>query len=291
LKALGPVAAAALSTLIALLARETSDQPGEDRHVLLRVVAESLEKVGEGRDEQVVPALVELLKSRDPDKRFLAASTLSQHNPPPRSAVSALIAAMKDTMPGVRFTSAQALGRFDGPEGAAALQALLAGLADNHIWVRAHAARSLAHHGEAGRAAIPEVVHLLRSSNPSVRYAAAQTLGDFGPSASEAIPALLEALPDETSFVRESVEKALAEIIPVASATTDEALAALSQGDAARRRGAVCDLVRARSGGSAGADAATVVRALRGALGDPDLTVRETAAAALTRMEPAERRH
>ena len=58
LKALGPTAA--LPALIAL-GREASDRPGKDRDMLMQAIAEGLDKVGKGSDEQVVETLVAML--------------------------------------------------------------------------------------------------------------------------------------------------------------------------------------------------------------------------------------
>jgi HEAT repeat protein len=281
LKAIGAAAAPALPDLIALSAQAAPAQPGKHRHALMRAIAGSIDRVGQGSPELVVEALVGMLKSAEPASRVWAAQTLNQLKPPPRSALPALIAAMNDATQGVRFAAALALGRYDGPDGAAAVPALLAAMNDEDVWVRVNSGKSLARHGEAARAALPELIHLLRSMIPTARDQVAQALGDFGPVAGEATAALLEALNDEWRFVRETAAKALTRVSPSVSATVEEALDILNLGDVVHRRRALCDLARAPADAQAETGAAAVSAGIRNALMDPDPTVRATAAAAL----------
>jgi HEAT repeat protein len=223
LGSLGPRALTAIPTLLALAERRAPAGPGESGEQAEIRLAKALERVFTGGDPRFVAALVRMLKSSEPTKRWGAATTLSHLKPPAPTAVPMLIGALKDDTQSVRYSAAVALGRYDDPQRGAALPALLGALQDEDEWVCCMAAKSLAYYRAGAPQAVPAIVKLVRSEKPTLRGYAAKILGEFGPAASSAIPVLQKArLDDADRFVREAAEKALEAVSPSETANPDE---------------------------------------------------------------------
>ncbi len=280
---LGPKAAVALPTLIALA--EGRGPGPADRSIPDSAIFNAIQQIGRGDDLPLVEALIRLLKANEVDRRWQAASTLGHLKPPPRKAVPALIEALNDPQSIVRGNAARALGGFDGSEKTAASRALQDALRDQDFWVRGSAGHSLASYGEdAAKEAVPVIIRLLRTEDRNLRREAAEILGEFGPSAQVATAALLVALDDEIEYVRKAAERALKVVSPIQLETTDEAFDGLHNRDVSIRRAAVCDLVRPELAAQLDLDPNVLTEALRKILRDPAPNVRATAAAALARL-------
>jgi HEAT repeat protein len=130
-----------------------------------------------------VPALIELLKTNNPDIRFTARDCLGNIGPEAKAAVPFLIQLMNETNRIVRWDATINLGRI---------------------------------HVE------PEVVVpiLMKTLNPTndILSATIMDLGEFGESAKPAVPALLRYLNDTNGYIRYETSNALKQIDPKTAA-------------------------------------------------------------------------
>ena len=128
-----------------------------------------------------------------------------------------------------------------------------------------------------GVAAVPFLLTSLRSDNWSLRAAAADILGDIGLPAASAVPHLIDSLEDESEWVRRNAAEALGNI---ASPEAVDSLASLLTKDS-------CFFVRhnaALSLAKIGPDSKSAHSALKQALQDDNLYVRENARLARARL-------
>jgi HEAT repeat protein len=128
---MGGTAKDAVPALASALAREGTDA----------VVSAALARIGPAA-EGAVPALVEELKSSDPDRRWRAARTLGRIGPASAVAVPLLTQALTDPNGAVRQHAARALGRI-GPAARPAAAALQRATGDTDEAVRREARRAL----------------------------------------------------------------------------------------------------------------------------------------------------
>ncbi|WP_292365513.1 MULTISPECIES: HEAT repeat domain-containing protein [unclassified Methanoculleus] len=180
-----------------------------------------------------------------------------------------LIARLSSRDPETRYRAAGCLGDAGV---SAAVEPLAALLADPEVGVRWKATEAL---GRLGSPAVGPLTESLRSDDVDVRWMAAVALGGIGDPA--AIPALMGALNDGDAYVRSRAALALGAI---GEAAREGLIASLSAGNERVRWGAALAL------GSIGGESA--IKALIGALRDPDGDVRQRAAGALGDIgEPA----
>jgi HEAT repeat protein len=214
----GAKAEDAVPALVALL-RQDKAEP------VRQAAAEALAKVG----PRAVPALVDVLKDREPSSRDAAANSLRLMGPGAKEAVTALAARLKDDSPDVRQRAAEALGAI-GPDAKDAAPALVEALKDpgnaegaprglGPSTVRDAALAALLHLGpEAEKAlardGLPVVVLRLKDRDPAVREAAAITLAYLGPKGEAVVPALVEACRDSQKEVRAAAGSALGQLGP-----------------------------------------------------------------------------
>jgi hypothetical protein len=192
------------------------------------------------------PALIEALKDKDEDVRWLAAQNLGSIDPG-EGAFQALCDVLKNRQEGtrVRASAAYSLGRIRADVRAAvpalsealdsedallrvnaaaslvkiepslnkeSLKILLGGLEDNRSFVRNSAIRTIGQMGQDAREAVPELASALRDEDKWCRLAAAHALEGMGSDARRAVPALYDALKDEDERLREAARSALDKI-------------------------------------------------------------------------------
>jgi HEAT repeat protein len=303
--ALGEIGPAARDAVPALL----DALKGDELRLLESLVAASLGNIG----EPAVPTLVKTLADADAARRRTAAYALALIGPKAAEAAPALTKALTDTEGEVRAPAARALGKI-GPEAKPAAGALSKALTDADPFVRVRAALALWQVDGRGTG-VPVLREALKAKEDRVREQAAESLGELGAKAALAGPALEAALRDASPQVRRLAAEALGKIglagelkAPLGMALKDEdegvrlsaarvlwavtpakeradlvegVIQALGSRSASLRKRAAVIL------GDFGADAKPAVVALLGALREPDAGVRQAAAAALRRIDPA----
>ena len=164
------------------------------------------------RAEAAIPILCDLLLHRDDSVRADAAEclgSLSVHN---EERIDALIRFLADRDRGdyrnPRSKGVEALARI----GPAAVQKLIAALADEDVLIRAGAAEVLGRIEPPAEAAVGPLVKALIDPRMPVRRNAAEALGRLGSAARSAVPSLRKACQDEFHGVRRQAEAALANI-------------------------------------------------------------------------------
>jgi HEAT repeat protein len=177
--------------------------------------------------KELVPSLIEDLRSKYIGVRSSAAVSLGELGPDAKEAIPALIDALRDKEE-VHDRAVYALGKI----GSAGLPLLIQALGDKGARVRAGIAEALGDMGQGAKPAasallkvstdpdphvreqiawalghlqdkvcIPALIERLKTDpNADVRRAAAWALGQFSPPAREAIPPLIQALRDPDDF-------------------------------------------------------------------------------------------
>jgi HEAT repeat protein len=199
---------------------------------------------GAGAAEDV-PALLRSLGDRDPLLRRAAAEELGQIGPLAQAAIPALGVAQKDADARVRIAAAGARFLID-PKQLAALDVLAGALKDPSGAARRAAAQTLAGLGPQAAVLGAPLANLLGDRDEDVRWAAADALGELGAAAAPAVPALVKLLGDRDPSFRSVAADAL--------------------------------------GQAAKGNPPAVSAVLGGALKDPDLRVRESAARSLLEL-------
>jgi HEAT repeat protein len=158
-----------------------------------------------------VPALMDLLKSKDWSLRMGAAYALGRIGRPAREAVLPLAELLADPQPQVRVNAAESLDFMSDPQAKAAVPALTSTLdkavtekatEETEINFRLYVARALGKIGPEARPAVPSLTTLVASKDQYLRAASAEALGQIGPEAKTAVPVLTTALDDAESMVR-----------------------------------------------------------------------------------------
>ena len=156
---------------------------------------------------------------------------------------------------------------------------------------REDAAFALGVLGPEVRGTVPALGEALRNDDdPLVRINAALSLYKMGPNARDAIPALIRALADEIDLVRMDAALALSRMGPDARDAVPALIEALQRKD---NRGYVLTFPRtireqvAVTLGRIGPDAHDAVPALTAALSDDTPGMRDSAAQALEKIDPA----
>jgi HEAT repeat protein len=272
LLALGPQAKAAVPALA--LALKDADR------TVRELAALALRRLGP-HAKGVVPALVEVLRQdKDEFVRWKAAFAL-RHVGLEAKIVPDLLEACKDVLGNVRWEAQGALRQIGpGPEGKAAVPALIKALEDEKWPVRAMAAECLGRVGPEAGAAVPALLKLLKDDKSQVRGDAAEAVGRIGGGAKPeaAIAALSDLLLKEDRFTGNHSAWALTELGEPGIAALVQALESAKPG---ARRYAVIALQEVGLGAKA------AVPALIKALEHEDARLHSPAAYSLGRMGPA----
>lgn len=194
--------------------------------------------------DETVPALRDLLKSREPNRRRDAAQVLEAIGPDARDAAADLALLLKDKEAQVRAAGAAALAalgkeaqdamptllevlRTDksyevqlqtfqaitlvGSKDPASLQKALKEINDNTRWATPFILKQF---GPRAKDAVPHLIKALSHKDSGTRLAAALALGEIGADAKAAVPGLMKILKDTSSSVRMGAAAALASIDP-----------------------------------------------------------------------------
>jgi HEAT repeat protein len=199
-----------------------------------------------------------------------------------KPAVPALVPLLKDKEPAVRWQAAVILGGI-GPDAREALPALQSALENERDVFAVVAAAALAHVQIGGdpKKPIAKVIELLGSDEAAIRESAAAVLEAFGRQAAPAVEKLTALLDDDDEMVRAQALETLRAIGPAARKAVPALSKRLSDADAEVRAGAV------RALRALGPHAAPAVPELIKALASDDLTVREGSVEALQAIGPA----
>ncbi|MBN1459427.1 MAG: HEAT repeat domain-containing protein [Armatimonadetes bacterium] len=174
---------------------------------LLVAAANSLGALGSAA-KSAAPALLEVLRNRDPEARCATIEALVAVGVP-RSAKSDLVVALKSSSTCVRGYAAKALGQL-GSDARDVAETLLALVGDDAGFVQAEATAAIV--SILSDDAVPLFVRGLQSAETRVREQSAAVLGRFGAAADSAVPALKRALKDESQSVRQAAQRSLATI-------------------------------------------------------------------------------
>ena len=216
---------------------------------------------GEARSGPL-PAIEEMLKSKDEQIRFVAGMALETMGPP---AAALLADVLEDQRWLNRLTAIRALGAM----GPTAIPTIIAKLKSKGDSVREAAGMALA---KMGPAAVPAIVKLLAHENNDVRLAAADALRQIGPKAAAAIPVLTELLAAKEAESLAAAALGLGGIGPEARASSSMLTKLLADRDGVVRLAAASALCKIRP-----ADKSPLVELLK----DQDPAVRSGAAYAL----------
>jgi HEAT repeat protein len=199
-----------------------------------------------------------------------------------KPAVPALVPLLKDKEPAVRWQAAVILGGI-GPDAKEALPDLQAALESERDVFAVVAATALAQVQIGGdpKKPVAKVIELLGNDEPAIRESAAVVLEAFGRQAAPAVEKLVALLDDKDEMVRGQALETLRAIGPAARKAVPALAKRLSDMDAEVRAGAV------RALRALGPQAAPAVPELIKALASDDLTVREGAVEALQAIGPA----
>jgi HEAT repeat protein len=162
---------------------------------------QTLRKMAESGDPQVVDLLIEALKDRDGAVPVAAAECLGQLRNP--KAIAGLMVNFADKEDYIRYAAADALVQI----GEAAVAPLVEALNHPRVPVRELAARTL---GRIGPAALDVLLTTIKSPVKQMREAAAEAIGNVKDERS--LPPLLAALRDPDDGVREKAARALANL-------------------------------------------------------------------------------
>ncbi len=177
---------------------------------------ETLARIGPGAQD-ATPTLLRLLADDDVHDR--AAYALTQIGPP---VVPALLESLKSSEPEMQIRITETLGRM-GAQAQTSIPVLIDLLNDERLFGSAAAAL-----GKMGPASVPSLMLALThtrgvggktDTNYRTRQGAAEALGDIGSAASQAVPALIESLKDQTWTVRMEAGMALSKIDREAAAS------------------------------------------------------------------------
>lgn len=178
-----------------------------------------------------LPALTSLLQGSEPEARLRALEAISRLGDRAREAGPILTRTLVEGEEAERYAAAAALVRVGVPVAAlpglmqTLQQATTAVLPSSAVIQQAWAAEALGMLGASATVAIPLLTRALRENrNWEMRARAADTLGQFGSASSVAQPELLNALRDPVPYVRAEAVRALQNIGPLPSRIVPEVL-------------------------------------------------------------------
>jgi HEAT repeat protein len=254
---------------------------GEREPAVRREVAAALGRFGPAAKQAVAP-LTAALKDADPTVRAAAADALGRVGPDAKAAAPDLLPLLADAEKPVRRAAAFALGRVGPDDPAPAAAALVGVLAGPDPDLRREAVVGLAFLGDRSPDVVLAVGRALSDPDAELRHQAVQTLARFGPAARTADAELRRAATgDADKLVRASAVHALF----MAYGTDAKALIPLMAERLKADPEFEVRAVIAEELGALGADGRGALPALREARKDPQIKVREAAAAAERRIE------
>ncbi len=208
---IGPAAQEALPALQELFREE--DRYDQNRNSGFRsaeVIA--IVKVGR-RIDDVLPDLLNALKSDAPSDRIAAASVCQTIGADAHVAIPALVEGLQHEDSSVRDAVLNALAEI-GPRASSAVAAIRERFQNEREedFVRIKAGWALWKIEQKSETLVPFCVERLRNGERQSRLSAAWTLNELGPAAASAAPALTEALHDPSYNVRQTVKESLKKI-------------------------------------------------------------------------------
>ncbi|NES05224.1 MAG: NACHT domain-containing protein [Okeania sp. SIO2F4] len=224
--------------------------------------------------EDVVNALLDLLKDENSDVRNSAVDALRELGNSSEDVVKALLDLLWDDNHFVRLTAVLTLGELANSS-EDVVKALLNLLEDENSSVRSTAALALSNLGNSSEEVVKALFSLLWDDSSRVRLSAAEALGNLGNSSEDVVHALLSLLGDENFDVRGNTALALGEL-GNSSENVINALLELLWDDVSYVRGWAAYAL-----GKLGNTSEDVVHALLDLLWDDDSHVRGRAAIAL----------
>ncbi len=254
----------------------------EKESAVKREVATTLARLGKAAKPAVQP-LTASLKDADPAVRAAAADALGRIGPDAQPAAPELLPLLKDADKSVRQAAVFALGRVDPEEKAEPAAALIAVLkSDPDLDLRREALLSLGFLGERSQPVVAALAGVLADKNADLRALAALTLGKFGSAVRGVEADLLKALrSDADKQVRLNVVRTLCSGYGVDAPALIPVLTERLKGDPAFEvRVAVAEEL-----GALGPSGKPALPALRIAQRDPQIKVRDAAAAAIKSIE------
>jgi HEAT repeat protein len=222
LGAIGPPASEAVPALSNLIPSEAA---------VREAAGQALVKIG----APAIPALRNLLAHANEAVRAEAVTSLGEMGAPAGTAIPEIAALLKDSSPQVRATAARALGKF-GPQAKGTVTELADRSTDQDKRVQVEALRALRAIGP-DETCVKPLLAALRDSDAAVHQLAQETLSTMRPN-KKWVPALRTGLRDANPRIAAYAAGALAGLGKDAAEATPDFCQALSNEDAAVRRGA-----------------------------------------------------
>lgn len=261
--------------------------------LLLNGMTSAQEKKEPSYQGKSLSVWVAQLKDPGVKQRAEAAKAIGRFGPDGLAAMDALVTAMKDKEVEVRQAAIGALNFL--PEDAKAVPALIAALKDSSPQVRAETAKVLETYAPFAvfvpevKTAIPALIEALKDSDPQVGARSANALGWFRKDAKTIVPPLVEALKNPDWGIRSSAAFSLGLMGPEAKPAVPLLIQQL-KGKIEKGKQVTEDVLRrnaARALGRITKDSDVAVVALIEAMKDPGLEVPEVAITALGEIGPA----
>ena len=147
--------------------------------ILREEAGEDLKALSEPAKAKLVPALIQSLKSKEPNVRWHAARALGKLGPAADAAIPALLMMLNDTglNSTVGVSAAAAFARI-APD---PFPRLMAALKDKDMETRRNVACALADLGPGAKAAVPLLLELAKDEDPELRQCSVRALGKLGP--------------------------------------------------------------------------------------------------------------
>lgn len=189
------------------------------------------------RSPELAGPVGEALRDPDPQVRRAAVQFLQQAPKEARPALPSLVHALRDSDAQVRNQAVNVLRTF-GPE---AIPALSAGMKNDTNEAQFLTVSIIASFGNAGKDAIPFLTDRARSDNVQLRTVALDALAKILP---ESAPSLKTLLADKSPALRLATVSALAKVGPGAKGNIDILVPALTDSDEAVRKAATAAVTR-----------------------------------------------
>jgi HEAT repeat protein len=162
-----------------------------------------------------VPALIETLKTADPETRREVHFALAAIGPGAGAAVPSLLESLKSEDDDIKYSATYALGKI-GEQAKDAYPELMKIMNSEEEFPRIAAVWAMTRidpgRPEVVTAAVPLLTRALQSDRDLVRTEAAATLGEIGAPAKAALPALKQALNDRSAAVQDAARQAIQRI-------------------------------------------------------------------------------
>ncbi len=161
---------------------------------------------GIGRNDKLVPALLEACRDPDSSVRSFAFLALANQNPTIPGVPEAILLALDDTVLDVRRSAVSSLGAFN-PFPNVCFPAMIKLLVDKDHLIRSMASGTFI---DLGKISVPILTRALKDKNPEMRMAVADIMGSIGADAKAALISLRRlAENDDDLRVREVAQRAV----------------------------------------------------------------------------------